>query len=360
VGAYPITTSGAVDPNYTITYVAGTLTIGKATLTVTADNKTMPLGGPVPALTITYSGFVNGDAASSLSPPPTATTTATAASPAGAYPITPSGGSSNNYTLVYVNGTLSVAKAFLTITANPASSVYGASLVPPGSLTVTYSGFVNGDGPANLTTLPTVTNSATATSAAGNYTLTPSGAVDVNYTIVYVTGVYTITPAVLSITASSQTMTYGSAVPTLTATYAGFVNGDNSSNLSTQPTITTTATSSSPVGTYPIGVSGATDPNYTITYTGGTMTVQPAALTITANAATMSFGGALPALSVSYTGFVNGQTAAGGHLPDHSLRRGRPELYDHLCDRNANHSGGHTDHHGKLRGDDLWRNPSRL
>jgi len=309
-GTYPITASGAVDPNYTISYVSGALTIGKATLTVTADNKTMSLGGPVPALTITYSGFANGDGPSSLSPQPTVTTTATASSPAGAYPITPAGGSSNNYTLIYVNGTLSVAKAFLTITANPASSVYGAALVPAGSLTVTYSGFVNGDGPANLTALPTVSNSAAAGSAAGNYTLTPSGAVDANYTIVYVTGVYTITPAALSVTATNQTMTYGSAVPALTATYNGFVNGDNSTNLSTQPIITTTATSTSPVGTYPITISGANDPNYTITYSAGILTVQPAPLTITANSATMSFGGALPALSVSYSGFVNGQTAA--------------------------------------------------
>jgi hypothetical protein len=34
-GGYPITAGGAVDPNYTITYVAGTLTITPANQTVT-------------------------------------------------------------------------------------------------------------------------------------------------------------------------------------------------------------------------------------------------------------------------------------------------------------------------------------
>jgi predicted hotdog family 3-hydroxylacyl-ACP dehydratase len=310
VGAYPITASGATAPNYTITYTAGTMTVGKATLTVTANNQTMPLGGPLPAFTVSYTGFVNGNGTSSLTAPSTATTTATAASPAGTYPIVPSGGSSPNYTFTYVDGTLSVGKALLTITANPASSIYGAALVPDGSLTVTYSGFVNGDGPSSLTTLPTVTNSASGGDAVGAYVLTPSGASDPNYNIAYVTGVYTIQKAALNITAVSQTMTYGGAVPALTASYSGFVNGDGASSLTTAPTINTTATPSSPVGTYPITASGAVAPNYTITYTAGTMTVQRAALTVIANSESMNYGGPVPALTVSYSGFVNGDNAS--------------------------------------------------
>src|SRR5262249_10854926 len=157
----------------------------------------------------TYSGFVGADNSTSLTTQSTATTTATASSPSGAYPITPSGGTSPNYTFKYVNGTLTVGQAVLTITASPASSVYGAALVGPGSLTVTYSGFVNGDGPNNLTTKPTVSNSAAPGSPAGTYTLTPSGAADPNYTFQYNTGVYTITPAPLTITGGNASMTYG-------------------------------------------------------------------------------------------------------------------------------------------------------
>ncbi|GGB00132.1 beta strand repeat-containing protein [Puia dinghuensis] len=305
-GNYPITATSAVDPSYTITYQAGMMTVGKATLTVTADNKTMPLGGPLPTLTVSYSGFVNGDNASSLSSQPSATTTAHANSPAGTYPITPGGGGSNNYTFTFVNGTLTVGKGILTITANPASSVYGAPLVPVGSLTVSYSGFVNGDGPGNLTTPPTVANAATAGAPVGTYALTPSGASSSNYTINYVNGTYTINPAPLTITAVNQTMTYGGTVPALTVSYSGFVNGDNASKLTTAPTITTTATSSSPAGSYPITATGAVDPNYTFTYQAGTMTVGKATLTVTADNKTMPLGGPLPALTVSYSGFVNG------------------------------------------------------
>jgi hypothetical protein len=309
-GNYPITASGAVDANYNITYQAGTLSIGKATLTVTADNKSMPLGGPLPALTVSYSGFVNGDDASSLAPAPTATTTATASSPAGSYPITPHGGGSPNYTFTFVNGTLSVAQAVLTITANPATSVYGAPLVPNGSLTVSYSGFVNGDGPSSMTVAPTVSNTATAGSPAGTYTLTPSGAVNPNYVIQYVTGTYTISTASLTVKANNASMTYGGSVPTLGVTYTGFVNGDAAASLTTQPTVSTTATSSSPAGTYPVTATGAADPNYTITYQTGTLTVGKATLTVTADDKSMPLGGPLPTFTVSYSGFINGDNAA--------------------------------------------------
>jgi hypothetical protein len=68
-------------------------------------------------------------------------------------------------------------------------------------------------------------------------------------------------------------MTAGGSVPALTATYAGFVNGDGVASLATPAVLSTTATSASAAGTYPITVSGATDPNYAITFAPGTMTV---------------------------------------------------------------------------------------
>ena len=309
-GTYPIKASNAANANYTITFIDGTMTVGKATLTAKADDKTMPLGGPLPAFTVTFSGFVNGDGPASLGSPVTATTTATAASPAGTYTITPAGGTAANYTFNYVTGTLSVGKATLTITANPAGSVYGAALVPNGSLTVSYSGFVNGDGPGSLTTQPTVSNAATTGAAAGTYVLTPGGASSSNYNFIYANGVYTISRAALSITANNQSMTYGGTVPALTATYTGFVNGDDATKLTNPPNITTTANSSSAAGTYQISISGAVDANYTITYTAGTLTIGKATLTATADNKTMSLGGPLPPLTISYTGFVNGDNAS--------------------------------------------------
>ena len=84
--------------------------------------------------------------------------------------------------------------------------------------------------------------------------------------------------ASLTITADNQTMVYGGTLPTLTASYSGFVNGDTSASLTTLPTLTT-APATSPVGGYPIDVSGAVDPNYDISYVTGTLTIGLATLT---------------------------------------------------------------------------------
>ena len=112
VGAYPgaVTCSGGAADGYWINYAAGDMTVNKATLTVTADDKTMNRGGPLPALTAGYSGFVNGDTPSVLTGQPSLSTTATAASPYGQYPITVSQGTlqATNYTFHFVDGTLTV------------------------------------------------------------------------------------------------------------------------------------------------------------------------------------------------------------------------------------------------------------
>jgi len=112
VGTYSIVPA-LIDPdgkltNYTVTINNGTLTVSPVPLTITAVSATSFCGAPLPPLTAAYSGFVNGDTASSLTTPPALTTTATAASPVGSYPITASGAASPNYTITYVNGTLSV------------------------------------------------------------------------------------------------------------------------------------------------------------------------------------------------------------------------------------------------------------
>ena len=77
----------------------------------------------------------------------------------------------------------------------------------------------------------------------------------------------------MTITADNQTKVYGAALPTLTASYSGFVNGDTSASLDTQPTLSTTATATSGTGAYAITASGAADPDYTISYVAGTLTV---------------------------------------------------------------------------------------
>ena len=94
-----------------------------------------------------------------------------------------------------------------------------------------------------------------------------------NYTITYISGSITVTPAPLTITADNQSKVQGTANPSLTVTYTGFVNGQNNTALTTQPTVTTTAVTTSAVGTYPITPSGAVAANYTFTYVPGTLTI---------------------------------------------------------------------------------------
>src|ERR1035437_6093923 len=114
----------------------------------------------------------------------------------------------------------------------------------------------------------------------------------------------------LIITASSDTMTYGGTVPTITPSYSGFVGTDTAASLETPPTCTTTATSSSPVGTYPSSCSGAVDSKYNISYVDGTVGVTPVPLVITASSGTMIVGGTVPTIAPSYSGFVGTDTAA--------------------------------------------------
>ena len=70
----------------------------------------------------------------------------------------------------------------------------------------------------------------------------------------YVGGTVTVTPAALSITASSKSMTYGDTVPSITPIVSGLQNGDDASVLGANLVCTTGAGSTSPVGDYASGL----------------------------------------------------------------------------------------------------------
>jgi hypothetical protein len=113
VDTYPITQGTlALTPyganRYQLTFNAGTLTVTPVPLTVRANDATRRVGAPNPTFTATYSGFVNNEGPSVLGGTLSFTTPATTTSPVGSYPIEPSGLTSTNYTITYVNGTLTV------------------------------------------------------------------------------------------------------------------------------------------------------------------------------------------------------------------------------------------------------------
>jgi hypothetical protein len=165
--------------------------VGKKALSVTADDKSKTYGDANPALTVSYTGFVNGDDSTALDTAPTASTAATAASNVGTYAITAAGGTDNDYSFGYTNGTLTIGKKGLTVTADDKSRVHDTPNPP---LTVSYTGFVNGDDSTALDTVPIATTAATIVSPSGTYAITAAGGLDNNYDFTYIDGVLTVMP----------------------------------------------------------------------------------------------------------------------------------------------------------------------
>jgi hypothetical protein len=207
-----------------------------------------------------------------------------------------------------VEQTLTVNPAALKITADDASRSYGAANP---AFTVSYSGFVNGDGPGQLLSQPTVTTNATSASRVGTYSLTAGGATTPNYIITYVSGTLKVTPALLTVTADDKNRPYSLANPALTASYSGFVNGEDlaSSGVTGSPSLTTSATISSPAGTYAIVSAAGTlaADNYSFRFVNGTLTVNKVTPTITwSNPADITFGTALDGTQLDATADVPG------------------------------------------------------
>ena len=276
-------------------------------LNVSINNASKTYGSVNPTFTGSITGF-RGDDTAGMVQGLTLQSASAASSNAGNYAITGSGAAAVNnggqsYLINYLPGTLTVNPAPLTITAGNTAMTYGGSAP---SFTASYAGFVNGDSAGSLTTPVSLTSTGNSHSNAGTYAITASGATSPNYAIAYKSGTLSINPAVLTITAGNTAMTYGGSVPSFTASYAGFVNGDSVGSLTTPVSLTSTGNSHSNAGTYGITASGAASRNYAITYKPGTLTINPALLTIAVNNASMVYGGSVPTLSVNYTGFVNG------------------------------------------------------
>jgi hypothetical protein len=202
VNVYPITPSGLISRNYAITFGDGVLTIKPAPLTVTVDNASKVYGQPNPPFSLGYSGFVNGDTPKSLDGQLDIDTLAPTASPVGVYPIVVSGLASHNYTITYGKGTLSIAPASLTVTANDATKVDGQ---PNPTFSGSYSGLVNGDTPSSLGGNLVFHTPAISSSPVGTYVISPSGLTSSNYAIRFVNGTLTILAAAASAGASPST-----------------------------------------------------------------------------------------------------------------------------------------------------------
>src|SRR5205823_9743645 len=82
-----------------------------------------------------------------------------------------------------------------------------------------------------------------AGSGPGNYATSCAGGVSANYAFNYIDGNFHVGKAPLDVTASSPADgVYGAPVPTITASYASFVDSQPATNLATAPTCSTTYT----------------------------------------------------------------------------------------------------------------------
>jgi len=219
-----------------------------------------------------------------------------------------------NFTNTMANNSLAVTKATLTVTASNATSIFGQS---PGGFTASYGGFVNGDTTNVLTGAPSLTTSATASSPAGMYPITPTAGTlaAANYAFTFVSGTLTIGKATPVITwATPAAITFGTALnPTqldATANVAG-----NFAYMPAAGTVVATGSQSLSVTFTPTDATdylGATD--------GVTLTVNKATPAITwATPAAIPFGTALSGTQLDATANTAGSfvyTPASGTVLD--------------------------------------------
>jgi hypothetical protein len=193
--AGPHTLAVQFTPNDTATYttpvsVTVPLAVKQAPLTITAGSPSMPYNGTVPAITPSYSGFVNNEGSSVLNPGPSCTSTAPSSGAVGTYTTSCMGAVDANYSIGYVTGTLTISKAgtSTTLSAAPSPSTQGQPVtltamiaaMPPGVGTptgsVTFKDGATTLGPGSLSTSGGVTSATFSTSglAVGPHTITAS------------------------------------------------------------------------------------------------------------------------------------------------------------------------------------------
>ena len=223
---YPITVSGAVGTglsNYEITYVPGTLTVTKRALEITARNQPKDYGEELvfvgDEFLVTSGELASGDAVTSVT---LASEGAAAAAPyvAAGYPITASdavGTGLANYEITYVDGTLTITKRVITITANDAEKEYGEAKTFDGSEFTVTGDLQNGDQVTSVAISGVMATNVAASVGVHTDDIAPYypvlGIDTNNYNIVFSNGTLTVTQAVLTITVNDATWKAGKPKP---------------------------------------------------------------------------------------------------------------------------------------------------
>lgn len=192
-GTYPITASGAADPNYTITYAPGVLTVIGLLQHISMPDSVVTYGQQDTALATASSGLPVTYASSNPQVATITTDQKIHITGAGTTVLTVNQAGDADWAGTQSDFLFTVNQAILTITINNATSVY---LQPYPPFTVTYSGFVYGEDTSLVTTKPVLTTTAAPGAYPGVYIINGGGAVLTpdNYTLSYVSGTLNITP----------------------------------------------------------------------------------------------------------------------------------------------------------------------
>ena len=306
-GSYDITVDGATSNNYEIIYQKGTLTVGKAPLSIAVNNTTKEYGNANPTFTCTYHGLKNGESYPAWNTAPSYQTGATTTSGVGTYSVKLVNGEAKNYEVNNrTDGVLTITPASLTVTTKDVTRQYGDENP---AFTFSYAGFKGSDNENTLSAKPQGATSANKRSDAGDYVITTSGASSPNYAITHKNGTLHVVQAPLTVKPYDVNRLYGENNPIFTFSYTGFKNGESEAVLDTKPVASAPGKDAS-VGTYTIQASGATAKNYSITHVNGMLTIGKAPLVATANNSTRMYGEENSVFTVTYSGFVNGDTEA--------------------------------------------------
>ena len=292
-GKYTNTATGT-DKNYELIFVDGALEIAKAKATVTVNSLNTTYNGKDQTVSgFTASGLVNGETESVL----TDVSAKATGKDAGNY-ANKANGTDKNYELIFVDGSLDIAKAKATITANSLNTVYNGKDQTVSGFTA--SGLVNGETESVLTDV-----SAKATGKdAGNYANKANGT-DKNYELIFVDGSLDIAKAKATITANSLNTTYNGKDQTVSGfTASGLVNGETESVL----TDVSAKATGKDAGNYANKAKG-TDKNYDLIFVDGALEIAKAKATITANSLKTVYNGKDQTVSgFTASGLVNGET----------------------------------------------------
>jgi hypothetical protein len=307
---YASSCSAAVDTNYAITYAEGSVTVSPAALEITASSGSFAYGGTPPAIVAVYSGFVNGESASSLSTLPACSTTATGASSAGSYVSSCSGAVDSNYTATYVTGTVTIDQASPTVTV---SSQSGQSTGPV-MISVTVAGPKGAGAPTGSVTVTDATSQCSITTLDANgagqcalvenasedgKTVTASYSGDTNYVTGAANTTEAVSPAAPTVSLSGPSsavtghITYNVTVAGQGALPTGTVTvSDGTSTCSTNKLSQGIAACSllEATGTYDVTAKYTGDSNYAAATGDATEIVNESATSLTVSSATIVYG----------------------------------------------------------------------